>query len=33
MSDESILYTAYAVVFLMLIIIGVAMWIEGKKGR
>lgn len=33
MSDEVILYTAYAVVFLMLIIIGVAMWIEGKKGR
>ena len=33
MSDEAILYTAYAVVFLILIIIGIAMWIEGKKER
>jgi len=31
MSDEAILYTAYAVVFLMLMIIGVVMWIEGNK--
>lgn len=32
MSEEAILYIAYGAVFLVLIIIGVAMWKSGKDG-
>jgi hypothetical protein len=32
MSDETLLYIAYGVVFVILITIGIAMWRAGKEG-